>query len=75
VSHRAIQLSLQQDDAAAFDAFPPSAKAALVNLLQRITHSLLQKDPRSLEQIMDDVSTKAEAAGLTEERLRELLSE
>lgn len=68
-----ITVPLDPEAARAYDAAPTEDKKKLQALLSLWLRDLMTAEPATLREIMDDVSRRARARGLTPEALESLL--
>jgi len=68
-----ISINVDADAARSFHAAPPEDRRKVELLLSLRLRELVQRPPRSLRGIMDEVGAEAAAKGLTPEILESLL--
>lgn len=75
MSTSTISIDVDADAARAFAAASAEERRKLQVLLSLRLRELTTRPVRSLQEIMDDIGTQAEAAGLTSDILESLLKE
>ncbi|HLX78637.1 MAG TPA: hypothetical protein VKR27_07095 [Acidimicrobiales bacterium] len=74
MSFESIRVPLEAEDAARLAAFRPEQREALVRTLTAVTRAYLHPR-RSMDEILAESGARARAAGLTQQKLDELLSD
>lgn len=73
MANPSITISLDPETARAYDAAGPEEKRKMQALLSLWLRELASGDSRSLQQVLDEVGSKAQARGLTSSMLDSLL--
>ncbi len=75
MSTRTVSVPLSVELAGRYETATTEERRKIQASLEVLLRELIRTDARPLGEIMDDISDKAQARGLTPERLSELLDE